>query len=238
MISGPHTSGNKGSASVTVCGFVSTVKRWVIFDEEWQEALGSQGFDCFHMTDFVAKKKPFDKWDDSPDKLKKRDRFFHGLVKMAIKRTVWSVAAIVPMDQYNSANEEYKLDECFGGAYAFAGLICGIKLKRWAKTKSMFQNFEVLFEDGDKGRGALDKRLRKLLDIKADFKGKCEFRPFQAADLIAWECAKILETEQAPDQYVGPRRSLVALHEAPKDWGVVRREDIIATCKNHEIPRR
>ncbi len=72
------------------------------------------------------------------------------------------------------------------------------------------------------------------------FKKKCELRPFQAADLVAWESQKFMKIAQGPlEEYdEGPRRSFLALESSPRDWGYLLREDIIATCKNFQVPRR
>jgi len=241
MISRPHTayfdaSGKKEATVITVCGFVSDVRRWSAFDKEWESALASQSFDCFHMTDFVAKRPPFDKIALNPAK---RDKWFQKLVAIGLRRTVSSFACMVPMNDYVSANRAYQLDEWFGGPYALAGFGCAVKLQRWA-NRTEVDHLEVFFEDGDDGKGELDKLLRERLNIKPVFKGKRELRPFQAADLIAWECAKFIKTAQLPiEEYVvGLRQSLLALDSGAHDWGVFPRDAIVQNCKKFGVPRR
>lgn len=241
MIAKPHTayfdaSGKKEADVITVCGFVSDIKRWTAFDFEWEKALTSQSIDCFHMTDFVARRPPFDKIATDE---KKRDQWFRKLVGIALRRTISSFAFMVPMRDYNSANRAYQLDEWFGGPYALAGFGCAVKLLRWSE-RTRIDQIEVFFEDGDDGKGELDRVLRDRLNIKPVFKGKKELRPFQAADLIAWECAKFIKTAQVPiEEYqFGLRQSLLALDSGDHDWGVAPREAIIQNCKNFSVPRR
>ena len=227
-------SGKKDQPVLTVAGFVSDDNKWKMFESEWAEALASQSLTYFHMTDSVAKKPPFDEIALRPEK---RDKFFRGLGEIAVRRTVHSFAAMIPMDQYNSANKAYQLDEWFGGPYAYAGLSCIIKLKKWAVRRKI-ELPQVFFEDGDEGKGRLHKSIRVLLGISPVFKTKRELRAFQASDLAAWEAARFVKMAHAPLKYEKLRDSFLRLDAHGKDWGAVMREDIISTCKNFGCPRR
>jgi hypothetical protein len=240
MIAGPYTayfdaSGKKDQAVVTVCGFVSDSKKWTKFDAEWKSILAGESLEYFHMTDFVAKKKPFDELADAPER---RDTFFQSLVHTATKRTNKSFAVMVPMDQYLKANKSYLLDEYFGGPYAFAGVGCMNKLNNWAKRNRVKQ-LEVLFEDGDEGKGALEKFIKKVFGLTPLFKPKRDLTPFEAADLVAWECARFVKSAQAGlGEYTKIRKSFLEFDRRPKDWGAVVLADIMATGKNLKVPRR
>jgi hypothetical protein len=240
MIAGPYTayfdaSGKKDQAVVTVCGFVSDAKKWAKFDAEWKNLLAGESLDYFHMTDFVAKKKPFDELAEAPER---RDAFFRSLVGTATKRTNKSFAVMVPMDQYGKANKTYPLDEYFGGPYGFGGVGCMNKLNNWAR-KNRIQNLEICFEDGDEGKGTLEKFIKTVFLVTPLFKPKCDSTAFQAADLVAWECARFVKSAQAGHgDRTTVRKSFLELDRRPKDWGAVLAADIIATCKNLGVPRR
>jgi hypothetical protein len=231
-------SGNRQQPALTVLGFVSEVGRWKEFEFAWKKILRAESLTYFHMTDFVARKPPFDKWPDDESGKARRDRFFRSLLGAVTGKTERGFSVMLPIQEYESANRVYQIDEWFGGPYPFAGLGCAIKLKKWADAKQV-QHLQVFFESGDEGQGALCKRLETLLGMTPVFKPKEELIPFQAADLAAWEGSKLIKTAQSKlGDYIGIRKSFLALDAGPKDWGSVLREDIIQTCRNYRVPRR
>ncbi len=147
MISGPYTayfdaSGKKDQPVMTVCGLVSTVKRWKAFDAEWRSLLSAHSIDCFHMTDFVTGTKAYSEFRGDP---KKQAIFLDGLIEALLKRTLYSFAVGIDMRFYRSANKVFTIDEFIGGPYAFAGLGAMIKLKKWA-TRNKATELEVFLK--------------------------------------------------------------------------------------------
>ena len=52
------------SVAIAVGGFASTPEVWMAFEKPWREILGRFGIDRFHMSDFVARVPPFDRFDE------------------------------------------------------------------------------------------------------------------------------------------------------------------------------
>jgi hypothetical protein len=231
-------SGTATEPAITMSGFVSDVERWRRFEIKWQKLLAKESIDVFHMTDFVARKPPFDRWTKDASGEAKRDQFFRSLLDVLFGQTIFSFAEMVPTCEYESANRAYQVNEWFGCPYAFAGLGCLLKVMQWVRRNNV-QRLQVFIEKGDEGQGILDRILQKVLKIDANFKSKAEIVPFQAADIAAWEGSKFVKIAQrAGGDFGGLRRSFLALDSHPNDWGAVVREDIIKTCKNLKVPRR
>ena len=231
-------SGKRQQPALTVSGFVSDVARWKQFEIAWKRILASESLPSFHMTDFVARKPPFDRWPGDEIGNARRDKFLRSLLRVVTSKTTCGFTVSLPMPEYESANRAYQIDEWFGGPYPYAGLGCAIKLKKWAIEKHV-GHLEVFFEAGDEGQGDLCRLIGSYLGTTPIFKSKHEVTQFQAADWAAWERNKLIKIAQSkPGDYHGIRKSLQALDAEPNDWGAVPREDIIQTCKNYMVPRR
>lgn len=59
--SGTH----QGSPYTVMGGYVSTERRWLLFEYEWRELLARFGVTAYHSTEFLARKKEFEDWNDA-----------------------------------------------------------------------------------------------------------------------------------------------------------------------------
>jgi hypothetical protein len=230
-------SGKRDTRVLTVAGFVSDVRKWSRFDAVWESILKREEIPAFHMADFVARRPPFDRWQGRESD---RDAFFRDLISAAVKYTNKAFSVMVPMRDYREADRRYCVTEFFGHPYALAGLDCVIKTAKWSRKNGQERTpIEFFFEDGDEGKGKLDEFLRRHCEIRAVFKSKKDVRPFQAADLIAWEDSKFVRIAQDwPGVEDKLRKSSLELDRHPNDSGVLDLECIVKTCENLSVPRR
>jgi len=95
-------------------------------------------------------------------------------------------------------------------AYSIAGRTCEKKLREWviAEWKNPSTVVELVFEEGDKGKGKLQKRLlddrcfspifRPKKDfVEEDGTTRCGFVPLQAADWLAYELSVAMKNAEA-----------------------------------------
>ncbi len=59
-----------GLKKLTVGGVISTFESWGCLSLEWSAAIAAMGIPCFHMTDFEARRPPYDTWTNQ----QRRDR--------------------------------------------------------------------------------------------------------------------------------------------------------------------
>jgi len=180
-------SGNKRHDVLTVAGCVSSLKRWVKFEKQWNATLENAGLPegtVFHMTDFVSGKKPFDIFKGDSEK---RRQLISDLVACMVAHigAVFSVC-IVNAD-YAAVDEHWLLHENYGPPYSLAGLVILQKTKEWLAKKSSAPVTEFFFEKGDEHQGELDKRSNTHCGIDLNFKTKAEMVQFQPGDLVAWK---------------------------------------------------
>src|ERR1700688_3408179 len=74
-------SGTDGNSDIAVAAcYISTKRSWDDFVDEWDRSAWQEGFDYFHMSDFMAPpgqmKKPWCEWDNI-----KKDRVYARLAK-------------------------------------------------------------------------------------------------------------------------------------------------------------
>src|ERR1035438_6245958 len=85
-------SGRRDTRVLTMAGFVSDVRKWAKFDGKWSAILKRENIPAFHMTDFVARKPPFDCWQGRDAD---RDLFFRDLLATAVKYTHKAFSAML-----------------------------------------------------------------------------------------------------------------------------------------------
>jgi hypothetical protein len=86
----------------------------------------------------------------------------------------------------NAANKkEYSLN-----AYVLAARTCAADARRWQEREGFQPATAYIFEDGDKGKGPMMERFLKDCLPEPVFRGKREYTPLQAADILAYELHK------------------------------------------------
>jgi hypothetical protein len=181
-------SGHPDKADIVlIAGWLSTKNQWVLFENEWKQALISAGIPAhtaFHMTDFESPDHPFySTWSRF-----KKDLLLFRLINILRTRTRMFFSALVPMKEYRLVNDRIAIEECLGRPYAMAGRLIGQQLRYWQQKYSRHDEpLVMVFEDGSKHKGDLMDIFRRDGFGCPTFRGKNKSIPLQGADLLAWE---------------------------------------------------
>ncbi|MBT3996032.1 MAG: DUF3800 domain-containing protein [Chloroflexi bacterium] len=208
--SGTHV----GAEVIAVGGFLADAESWKTFCDEWQTALDYNGLDYFHMTDYENIQGPYLSWTDKQG----RD-CINQLLDIIHRYVIQSVGIIIPLRSFDQIMSDRAKSIC-GDAYGLAAIQCWANLASTARHPKINAAFEIVMEDGAKGKGALIDVVRAASGdtewfennrIKSlSFEDKREFPPLQAADILAYELYKHglrqFGSEKRPDRY--PLRQL------------------------------
>jgi hypothetical protein len=193
-------SGTDSQTPVAVAAcYVSSTCQWREFSRNWSDVLKDEGFDEFHMANFVAKPsarhEPFCSWDNA-----KKDRVYRRLAGIINLRTRRGFAVAIP----KKAFDEYALPE-FRKTYASNNYIWAVKtvfalLEEWRKEFAVSKPLQYVF---DRDSSRQQRELKKIWDDYAKlenarakygldpngvtFANKKNFTPLQAADILAWQ---------------------------------------------------
>jgi hypothetical protein len=246
-------SGNPNdTAVISLVGLVSTAERWISFSDEWQECLDAFGVSSLHMRDFAHHEGEFSSWrGDEP----KRRRFMSGLINVIENRVEYTVASTVLMKHYKAADQKYCLSE-FMRPYTFAASTCVGSIIPWARNSAYAPNeIEYIFEKGDADQNdvsrcwdsqfsdySLSPIFLKKTDKHPGSQVSAPIRPFEAADLIAYENLKgNLKIENQDrvyfDELRKPLQKLLGLPGA-KEWKYSGLREMEAVCLTYGVPER
>jgi hypothetical protein len=187
-----------------MAGFVSSSDRWREFDAEWRKRLAKDNLPYFHMWAFAGlpkySRKPFDKsWLGNEN----RRRDLLGDLLEIIKNHAWrKVACILPLDVTTRLSEEARI------IYAPAPIALAVRLvwsdlEGWRQRERFCNPARLVFEQGDKNRGALTSAAEKVsggvpgLEYKQDNPERSivAFTPLQASDMLAYEIQKMTASQ-------------------------------------------
>jgi len=105
-------SGTVDRPVLTVAGFVSTVKKRVRFEQEWNAILKSEGVKTFHMTDFVSSKGEFAHgWKGQTER---RKWFVAALAQCLYKNVNKSFRTTMIVSDYRNVDSAYLLSAHYG----------------------------------------------------------------------------------------------------------------------------
>ncbi|MBN4064589.1 DUF3800 domain-containing protein [Dehalococcoides mccartyi] len=208
-----------GAEVIAVGGFVAESSRWRLFTEEWQATIHSYDLDYFHMTDFESYQGPYASW--TTDELK---NCINQLLDIIHRHVIQSVGIIIPLRSFDQIMSERAKSIC-GDAYGLAAIQCWANLASTARDPRIDSAFEVVMEDGAKGKGSLLEVVRAASGdsewfennriSSLSFEDKREFPPLQAADILAYELYKHglrqFGSEKRPGRF--PLRQLRRSHQ-------------------------
>ena len=176
---------------MTVAGFVSTEKKWLRFEREWNDVLTKYEVPYLHMKEFAHSVRAFDGWKGQEDK---RKSLLIELIKVAKKGVRKGFVVSVRLQDYDEVNSDFRLREHWGNAYSFIGMGVVSDAMEWKKKHFPHAPIKFVFEDGDVGQSDLKRCLRSEA-LAYSFIPKQEkqndviryITPFQLADFAAWE---------------------------------------------------
>jgi hypothetical protein len=188
--SGSHV----GSANVTIGGFVAHVNEWKEFEREWRLLLAEFEIEFVHISEYVARRGPYEKWADS-----RRVDFMRKLTGIIRRRARAAIAASFPIHNYEKIKDIVVAQavEFSTTALVYCAGVCWKNLGDWARDTGKGKDVRIasVFEEGDHDSEILEAHRRfkntpmveeewRLGDIGFDNK-KC--LPLQAADFFAYE---------------------------------------------------
>ena len=196
--SGTHTR----SLNVTVGGFVAEVGQWIHLEREWNDLLQEFGLipspGYFHMTDFEARVKPYNTWDNA----KRRD-FIQKLTGIIKRRANAGIAASLPTHNFEKMVVAMPPDSFpVGYQYYMCAQVCWKNIGAWANRYYPEEtSIASIFEEGTAGKGLVLEGhadlIRNHKDIAREsrlgalgFAFKEESPSLQAADFFAYETYK------------------------------------------------
>lgn len=169
----------------------------------------------------------------------------------------YTAACSIYVDDYRYIDKDYRISEVMR-PYTLACLNCASSIVPWAKQNGHDRDELIwVFEKGDEDQNDLRKRwdiaypnanVSPTFCKKKDFypdKTTCRYiRPFEAADLIAYEhqqVHRLLEKKQGADLYEDElRRPLQRMNKwnSAKDWKVCDIESLKKLCDLWHIEPR
>jgi hypothetical protein len=247
-------SGTPDTQVLSVGGLVSTAEKWVAFSEAWQEILEAFEVSAFHMKDYAHSNGEFSSWKcDEP----KRRRLLRALIRVIEDHVEYTVAHALLMNDYRAMDQKYCLSE-FMRPYTFVASSCVGAIGPWARGASYDPDaIAYVFEKGDIDQSDLPRCWESQfphMRIKPVFFKKSDkypdptirpIRPFEAADLIAYENHKAnIQLEDRQEGTVDlnelryPLQMLLQRLPGAKQWRYSRASNIEKACSRYHVGLR
>jgi hypothetical protein len=192
--SGTHSA---SEIAIAAC-YVSTESGWRNFVREWDRARVDEGFDCFHMAEFVAPAwqghKPWCDWTNE-----KKTRVYSRLARTINENKRIGVGVAVPKSLYDKVPD--KIRDHYGYEhYTFAVRMCLMQILQWRQKSLISQPMKYVFDWEEAGTPKrreiselltnVHEKLKPLFGLDTggfDFARRQEAKPLQAADILAWQ---------------------------------------------------
>jgi len=192
-------SGTNAQSEIAIAAcYVSTEPGWKRFVGEWDAARFEEGFDVFHMAEFVAPReqghKPWCEWDNA-----KKDRVYKRLATIINDHKRVGIAAAVPKTVYDKVPDRVRQHYGFEH-YTFAVRSCLMKIWEWREKSLITHPMQYIFDWEKPGSlkhteisnllGGVHPELQPLFGLDTggySFQRRAAFKPLQAADILAWQ---------------------------------------------------
>src|SRR2546422_1547727 len=201
---------------LVVVGLLSTMKKWLKCENEWDAVLGEFELPYLHMKEFAHSVGPFAALKNDLDK---RAEFLAGLIGV-LKRRVNIIFQyrLVP-EVFHKFDHEYTLREALGNPYAFTTMATIRLANEWFESHYPNDQIEHVVEKGDIGQAQLLAQFAGLpyaptLKPKIEPKTQRHLVPFQAVDLLAYEAYLNINRHLEGKKQV-LRKSLAELRKIP-----------------------
>lgn len=188
---------DKRSPIAVAAAYVATTTQWDCFVRDWDRAREQEGFDHFHMADFMAKpeynKQPYCNWDSE-----KRNKVYFRLANIINTRVRMGFAVAVPKEPYDQYAPKHFRYEYADTHFGFAVKTCMGLVDDWHEKYAQGEPVRYVFDRMGKGKGELEDIWRMigqepdaaarggLVPHGYSFEDKRLFKPLQAADMLAW----------------------------------------------------
>jgi hypothetical protein len=181
---------------LVVAGFVSSPKEWINFDRFWTERLKKDGLQYFHANEFAQSVGQFNGWRGDEKRRRSLSEDLMAIIKSHVFRMFGCIVInkVLAEDMSKETRDKWLIN-----AYSLAGRDCVGKLRIW-QVEQRWNNVvpELIFEDGDIGKGLLSKALVRDGFSEPIFRPKKDrvmsngsirkgLSPLQPADWLAYE---------------------------------------------------
>jgi len=191
-------SGTDGSSPIAVAAcYVAPKAQWDEFARNWDEVRRDEGFDCFHMTEFVAKPeaghKPFCDWDNT-----KKSRVYEKLASIINTRVHKGFGIAIPKAPFDAAAPQHFRDHYASDHYTYAVMCCIGMIADWRAQYDVTAPIQYIFDQGSPQEQisavwkliATDPHYAQKYGLAPNgygFRDKKFFKPLQGADILAWQ---------------------------------------------------
>lgn len=211
---------------LAVAGFAAGAEAWTSFEEQWLARLAHDGLEYFHRRELRNSG-----WDK-----RRKSSLINDLIQITASNVARKFGVVVQNESLSVLTSEERR-KWHITPYSLAGRTCAARVREWAGTERLRFVPELVFEDGDTGKGELIKLIEESRFATPIFKyshdriGEDGFVvkgavPLQAGDLLAF-------------QLFGPQRNILRdgyikeipktyteLDKIPGELGVVDREHV------------
>ncbi len=223
--------------TLVVGGFVSEVKQWDWFVDEWTGAETEFGAPPFHAKHFDDARRgygPYVSWGQ-----KKRKDFLNRLLRIINHRCAKSFSTALQKNAYDIIiKPQLALREYFYSPFVFAAVNTIHAVCDWRDAEYPGEPTLFIFDRGNRNEGELkgvgkqslvgDDRLIEDVGTADDTK----LPPLRAADLLAFElCAEVRNVAGQKTEY--SRYPLLMLSEQPHEWLQIGERQLL--CKIEQL---
>lgn len=198
-------SGTDGNSDIAVAAcYISTKRGWDDFVDAWNRARWEEGFpnDSFHMAEFVAPPdqghKPWCDWDN-----KKKTHVYSRLARIINENKRVGIAVAVPKEHWDTT-PGWMRGHYGKQHYTFAVRMCMTAIRKWRSRSHIVVPVRYIF-DWAMHKDEKRQEITKILDLLTkpqnqavadmlgleprgySFEHKEQFKPLQAADILAWQ---------------------------------------------------
>jgi len=207
-----------GSPVMCVAGYLFDGKQCLHLDREWVDALRTFGVTRFHAVDCAQGVGEF-------SSLSPKDRTELTVRLIGIIKRRMNIGIAVSMSDTAFGQIKPPVYER-GGPYLFCAMQVLAGVVGWADKHSYSGKIAYFFESGNKHEGVTHRAIDMVQSEAAGFSnlrfhsvtfgGKSDFRPLQAADILAYEwCKELRRLNMSAEKFRPMRRSLESLLEQP-----------------------
>lgn len=183
-----------------VAGYLSNDAQWELFNKEWTNVLTKFGITGMRRTDLENFRGEFKKWNPA-----RRTALLQQLQPIIKHRTKMAVGTMAIKEEFEKFIPD-DIKDNIGGMYGFLAYSCLIGVSQWCNRPSRQhkQPIKWVFESGTKGHGQVDKifhatyandKLRHTSHLGEWMFRRKDTIPLQSADLLAYECFKLIENQ-------------------------------------------
>jgi hypothetical protein len=180
--------------ALVVAGFISSANDWLEFERLWTMRLARDGIAHFHTVEFAHSFGQFDGWRNQEER---RRELLSDLLTIIMTHCYRKFGCGISIKHWSSGISDSNKQQFRITAYGLAGLISILTVDSWCRIERMGTAPEIIFEDGDLGKGSLEKAASprkpqivfrpKKDTMRKDGVLTSGFVPLQAADMLAYE---------------------------------------------------